>query len=111
MTGTAGGEFVRALGHGKLPLLSRSRTTGSTRSARSTTTTVKRPISRLLAPDVGALLQGSHLRVWALPPAGTSGATKIGACTSAVRFEAWERRSEQVLASPGLSGRAGTSHR
>ena len=51
MTGTAGGEFVRALGHGKLPLLSRSRTTGSTRSARSTITTVKRPISRLLAGE------------------------------------------------------------
>jgi hypothetical protein len=32
-----------------------------------------------LAPDAGALLQGSHLRVWPVPPAGTSGATKIGA--------------------------------
>ena len=51
------------------------------------------------------------MRVWAPPPAGTSGTTKIGACTSAVRFEAWERRSEHVLASPGLSGRVGTSHR
>jgi hypothetical protein len=42
----------------------------------------------LLAPDAGALLQGNHLRVWAPPPAGTLGATKIGACTSAVRFQA-----------------------
>jgi hypothetical protein len=31
-----------------------------------------------LAPDAGALLQG-NLRVWPPPPAGTSGATKIGA--------------------------------
>jgi len=53
MTGTAGGEFVRTRGHGSLPVLipiphPAAPTTGSARSARSTTTTGTYPTSRLL---------------------------------------------------------------